>query len=559
MDKQRILKEAQKISSKFPFWMVSGNIEHLYGFPYETPEKKYELEIKFDDNFPNSPPQIIYHNAIKNLLGAFQLNTLKMWSAESSVVDIVDELKNMIASSLNKSLIQEEPQLEAAIPPLEKRIDEKIAQKQEPEQISEENITPNLNAPSPDSNLESQITFKNDLFFSDQQNQQDSYQISTSDVNETKKEEIYEELEQVSPTTNTELGLIQQYYTYDQKGSNPADINVYMTITISKTFIIGINFKDYPKKPIFSFPDDVKSILGDPNKSFKSIKKWSAKKPPHIIDILQELESKLFFIKDIELESKKITGEYKCDIDSDSLTKLKVHLLTYGFKEFLIDIDLGSYPKPPEISFSSELQKIIQVPITSLTSYKNWKEQESEPIEIIREISWLVDKNSRINFEIDLLKKSYDKIIYEPKTEVLLIDMKGKMKTQDLIFKFKIELPQEFPMKVPEITVLNEFELETHTKIKQDLQESFKDFFNKWTPYSYLFDLFNLISEKIFEVSATVCVICHLIECPSCSKKIIGTDSCHIDCPHCDRSYHSHCWEQTINQFGKCGFCLRVP
>ncbi len=42
MDKQRILKEAQKIASKFSFWMVSGNIAHLYGYVYETPEKKIE-------------------------------------------------------------------------------------------------------------------------------------------------------------------------------------------------------------------------------------------------------------------------------------------------------------------------------------------------------------------------------------------------------------------------------------------------------------------------------------------------------------------------------------
>lgn len=58
MDTKRILKEAQKIASKFSFWMVSGNITHLYGYAYEQSEKKYELEIKFDDDFPTSPPPI---------------------------------------------------------------------------------------------------------------------------------------------------------------------------------------------------------------------------------------------------------------------------------------------------------------------------------------------------------------------------------------------------------------------------------------------------------------------------------------------------------------------
>ena len=61
MDKQRILREAQIISSQFSFWMVSGNIAHLYGYAYETPEQKYIVEVKFDEEFPNAPPQIIPH------------------------------------------------------------------------------------------------------------------------------------------------------------------------------------------------------------------------------------------------------------------------------------------------------------------------------------------------------------------------------------------------------------------------------------------------------------------------------------------------------------------
>ena len=97
-------------------------------------------------------------------------------------------------------------------------------------------------------------------------------------------------------------------------------------------------------------------------------------------------------------------------------------------------------------------------------------------------------------------------------------------------------------------------------KLKDDLQFSFKDFFNEWSPYSYLVDLFNLISKKIFELSVVACVICHKIESPSCSVKIAGSvDSCLNECPHCERAYHKHCWEQAIRSFGKCGFCLKLP
>ena len=562
MDKQRILKEAQKIAAKFSFWMVSGNIAHLYGYIYESNEKKYEVEIKFDENFPDSPPQFIYHNAIKELLGEFQLNQLVMWTPDSAVVEIIHELKVKIRDALNKPMDTEDQQFVSITHPLENQIQKDLVPKQVSQDDmnsfkSEKYITPDLNAYPADFDVE-KYNFQADA---NEELLQPNQQISQTDFQEVQQGEIIREAEQISVDISTEIGLIQQYFAFDQKGHNPADLNVYMTITLTKTFIIGINFADYPERPIITFPDQLKSLLGDPYESLDLLKKWKVKSPSHIIDVLHELENQLLFIKDIEVEAKKILGEYQCDIIANSITQLKVHLLTYGFKEYLLDVDLQPYPHPPKIDLTPELYNIIQIPINSLNSYKNWKEKESEPIEVIREISWLVDKNSRINFEIALLKENYKNIKYNPATETLNVDMKGKMKTQDLTFEFQINLPREYPMKIPEIKVLNEFELESHEKIKTDLQASFTDFFNEWTPFSYLVDLFNLISKKIFEISVVACVICHKIECPTCQAKIAGADkeSCHIACPYCERAYHKHCWEQTIKSFGKCGFCLKVP
>ena len=115
---------------------------------------------------------------------------------------------------------------------------------------------------------------------------------------------------------------------------------------------------------------------------------------------------------------------------------------------------------------------------------------------------------------------------------------------------------------MPEVKVVNEFELESHAKIRDDLHSSFDNFFDEWTPFSYLIDLFNLISKKIFEVSVVSCVICHKIDCPTCSVKIATSGDvkpCYTACPYCERTYHNHCWEQTIKSFGKCGFCLKTP
>jgi ubiquitin-protein ligase len=556
MDKQRILKEAQRIAAKFSFWMVSGNISHLYGYVLETPEIKYEAEIKFDENFPQTPPQFIFHDAIKELLGVFTLSKLNSWTPESAVVDLIHELKAKIQEGLSGPQVIEETDLVPI------QVDE-ITHTQQfakfaPEPESEGFLTPDLNAYPPDFDASQYNTQAppDNFFYEGSQPSTPQEQPSTAPPPSQPTQEVPPPLsaepDETSLAAAEELAMIQQYYPYDQRGSQRTDVNVYMTITITKTFIVQINFSNYPEKPIITFPSEVTEILGDPYHSLEKLRKWNVKKPPHIVDILFELDNKLRFIQDIETEAKKVLGEYQCDLVATSVTQLTVHLLTYGFKEYLLSIDLGPYPKPPKINLTPELQQIIQVPIDSLNSIKNWKEKESEPVEVVREIAWLVDKNSRINFELELLKEHYKDINYDPSSETLRIDMKGKMKTQDLTFQFQIKLPREYPMKMPEIQVLNEFELDSHEKTKNELQTSFKDFFNEWSPFSYLVDLFNLISEKIFAVSVVSCVICH--------KKIeIEQQKAAVECPHCERPYHENCWSQTMQSFGKCGFCLRTP
>jgi len=559
MDKQRILKEAQKIASKFSFWMVSGNIAHLFGYPYETPEKKYELEIKFDEDFPNVPPQLIYHEEIKQLLGDFTLNTIRNWSAEDSVVDIIHELKAKIQEALMEPMIVEEKQL---VPIIE--ISDAVQPKTETSPPStssssetEEYITPDFNA-YPDEEYQQYITPSSEKYFFDETSSMPSPQTSPQS-SDTAQEDYIGGSEPASIVVNTELGLIQQEYAYDQRGPKKGEINVYITITLTKTFIVPIDFTNYPERPIITFPDEIKDLLGDPYKTLEILSKWKSKKAPHIIDVLHELENKLYFIKDIEIEAKKIFGEYQCDMVSNSVTNLRVHIVTYGFKEYLLYVDLGKYPKPPSIGYTPELEQLVNIPITELDAYKNWRERESEAVELIREIHWLVDKNSRINFELELLKADYKEMDYNHSSRTIHINMKGKMKTQDLTFEFEVVLPKEYPTIVPAIKVVNEFDLEHQEKVRKDLETSLQGFTNEWTPFKYLVDLFKEISKKIFEVSVMSCVICHKIECPTCSVRIAGDNACHVECPYCERPYHKHCWDMTIKSFGKCGFCLKTP
>jgi ubiquitin-protein ligase len=559
MDKKRILREAQKIAAKFSFWMVSGNIEHLYGYAYESQGKKYELEIKFVEEFPDQPPKLVLHDEIKNLLGEVTLNTLKNWDPNSQVVDIVSEIRDMIREKLNESIRSETPESDISVSTQDTVNDD------EGEETTEY-ITPDLNAYPPDFEYESYVTPDNTKNVENHEIQHSTVSSSDEEVpveyqSQQTTTDLFIDEDEIPLVLNTELGLIQQEYAYDQIGDNVGVINIYLTITITKTFIISVDYQNYPKRPIITLPEEVRSLIADPYNELETLKQWNPNNPVHVVEVIRELEKDLSFINQAEHEAKKIRGEYKCIVDEYDISTLKIILVTYGFKEYTMEMDLKEFPKIPRLMLSPELEMLIEVPVHTLDAYTKWKEGESEAVELVREISWQVDKNSRINFEIELLKEHFKNINFDSSTSILTLDMKGKMKTQDLTFQFEIDLPHEYPMKMPSIKIINEFEVESHEKIKNDLQSSFKDFYDEWNPFSYLVDLFNLISKKIFEVSVVSCVICHKIDCPTCNLKIAGpdADTCHVDCPYCDRSYHRHCWDQTIKSFGKCGFCLKTP
>jgi len=545
MEKQRILKEAQIIASQFSFWMVSGNIAHLYGAVYESSKQKFIIEVKFDETFPHAPPQIIPHQEIKDLLGDINLDKEKNWTPDSRVVDIIKELKGKIQSALSGTAKIEEDL--GHIQPLV-----------EESQKSEDFITPDYSKyPAEEISLQKDSFITPD-YYEEEKTKEESLQPPKPEMQSFTEESLTMPLK-----VTTELGLIQMEYPIDQIEKNKAYINVYLTITLEKTFIIEINFNNYPEKPIITFPEEIINLLVEPKKELDLLKKWNSKSPPHIVELIREIESKLFFVKDIEMQFKKISGEYQAEPIEGNISKLNVHLLTYGFKEYDLEIDISKYPNPPVLQYSPELNSLIQISPSQLDSIKSWISKQSEVVDILREISWLVDKNSRVNFEINLLKGGIDELQFDAFTNTINLKMKGKMKTENVIFEFQAILPTNYPMNPPELKVLNEFEDETHEPIKKKLEASIQQFFNDWTPFTYLIDLFNAISKKIFEVSVISCVICHQIQCPdgACKLPIASADGnqCRTECPYCERLYHKHCWDQTISSFGKCGFCLKTP
>lgn len=628
MDENRLLKEAQLIAAKYEFFMVKGQVSHLYGYIYKSKdgETTYPLDIQYDEDFPEVPPQLSFPEEIPNLPEEIELHTLNNWTTESHVIDVIDELAVIVNKAINEQPAAVDmqkipvPDQEPAAVPQPKSPAQPQSQNQQPihpmpepqtkaqpsessetsmpsapstkpqssENDSAEYLTPDLNAyPAEDmyqqpdvqqyeqwkpEDFENPAAPQTQLDASSQQQSQPTPQPSTAstaspqsppqDQNETEYStpEIIDTESPQDLLLTTEMAMIQQEYAMDYDENSISKVEIYLTITMEQTFIIKIDFSDYPKRPVVELPSGLVNLLGDVNTAIEVLKNWDYDNPSHVVEIVRELESKLWFLSDLQLESKMIVGEYKAEMIDGIISKLNVTLYTYGFKEYHLEIDISNYPDKPLIKYANELQELIKTPLEEIKAYKKWKRKDSHPVDLIREIQWLVDKNSRINFELTLLRGGMDEVTYNENENSISAKLSGKMKTEGVSFDFNCNLPRDYPMGIPKISL--ESELEGREDLKKKLTAQIDKFVSGWHQFNYLIDLFNQISKAIFDISVISCVICHKIECPECTKKISAheeSEQCQVQCPSCERLYHKSCWNKTIASFSKCGFCLKPP
>jgi ubiquitin-protein ligase len=583
MSRDAVFAEAEQILAVFPeFWAVDENVYHLYGIVEKTGVTQFTVEILFPKDFPKVPPQVRVSKEILELLNnRIDLKTLINWQpGKMNVVDVLKELKSLIDRNLENDYLDLKTAPKDNAPmeytefvtpePFEfsgsgeddlrvrhfARSATRDEEANEPEAPTEEAFVPDHKKWSEDSFGQEQPSKDNvfdEVYWTEQQHEEEE---EPRIINEARIEAT------VSPEVREQLDMIMMEYSSDIMG--PGDVNVYLSVSVESTFLIRINFARYPQPPIVDFPPELISMLPDPQSQLKVLRTWNASKAPAVVDILHELESRLWSLNDIESRIKRIFGEFEAAFVQGSRTAVNVTILTYGFQEYHVTIDLKNFPDKPTITYSPNLASLIRSPPTTLKVLQGWDtSEEKEPVAIIREINWLVDKESRMAFEIDLLKASLKEVRYNAvsKPPTIVTKLKGTMKTEETSFDFKATLPDNYPMSPPRIDITSEIDEES---METKMQAALKSILDKWSPQSsYLIDAFNAISKAIFEVSVVSCIICHKFECPTCKEHLDSEDpneaTCKVVCPYCERSYHKHCWDQTIATFGKCGFCLRPP
>jgi hypothetical protein len=334
-------------------------------------------------------------------------------------------------------------------------------------------------------------------------------------------------------------------------------MRIYLSITIEKHYVLGIDFSNYPSKaPLVTLQEDVKKITGDPS-TLETMKNWDPQKPPHIIDVIREIEGKLYDVNKYWEPKRMISGEFSTSSVAGDSNKLLIRILTYGWKEYPFTIIFRDPPNRPEFEFPAEIQQIVG-PLENIPIYKDWDPSQYQINDLLREINWKIDKHSRLGFEVEILEGALKNVSYDPAARKITAEVKGVLKTSDVNFQFAITLPDDYPANRPNIALLSKVEDDALAKQMQDTVGSMLE---SWSPFNFLIDLFNEISKSIFNASVIVCIVCHSLKCPTCGKQISvfegGDEACTSECPHCKKPYHAHCWQKNIESIGKCAYCLR--
>ena len=362
-------------------------------------------------------------------------------------------------------------------------------------------------------------------------------------------------------------------------------VRIYVTVSVELNFIIGIDYTLYPKKPLLTVQEELKQSL-DPE-TLDAVKGWKEDGSSHVVDIVRELESKLVSESKKQLQARLIIGEFKANqVDDNHVT---VDIVTFGLREYRMEVYLDTLPKPPRLELSDELKAIIP-DVNQLNAITTWDFSFMSVNDILREIQWEVDKKARIQFEIDLLY-SLERVEYKEMERKIEIDMRGQMKMADVTFKFEVQLPEDYPQSKPVIKLMSEV---SDDQVAKQMESAMK-ILDNWSSFTYLVDVFDTISKSILKASIASCIICHKMECPTCNKPMVrieaevapepqtapaegqpapeqpptqpteqassegGNDVCITECPHCKKPYHQHCWEQNIQAIKKCAFCMREP
>lgn len=92
------------------------------------------------------------------------------------------------------------------------------------------------------------------------------------------------------------------------------DVSVFLKSPSGEQYFVNIDFAFYPRKPTFSFPDDLLTNIGGLDELLEELSEWDTESPPRLVDILHNIESR---IKPKKAGAKEFEFEGARDLDDE--------------------------------------------------------------------------------------------------------------------------------------------------------------------------------------------------------------------------------------------------
>jgi hypothetical protein len=71
------------------------------------------------------------------------------------------------------------------------------------------------------------------------------------------------------------------------------DVSVFLEASSGEQYLVNVDFGLYPKKPTFSFPDDLLANMDGLDDVLEQLNNWDPKFPPRIVDVLLDIQSRI--------------------------------------------------------------------------------------------------------------------------------------------------------------------------------------------------------------------------------------------------------------------------
>jgi ubiquitin-protein ligase len=71
------------------------------------------------------------------------------------------------------------------------------------------------------------------------------------------------------------------------------DVSVFLESSTNDQYLVNVDFAQYPKKPTFSFPDELLANIDGLDEVLERLNNWDAKFAPRVVDVLLDIQSRI--------------------------------------------------------------------------------------------------------------------------------------------------------------------------------------------------------------------------------------------------------------------------